>query len=111
VRSSSKKFENIFVTTTKLGKLQKETYKQFLDNVIQTYVKKDKFKLILDFWVGQINSSLYYKKRVENNEPTCSLEIIPLKYTPTCQPCDMYFYRQVKKLYFKVSEFPSFQSS
>jgi len=32
----------------------------------------------------------------EDNGPTYSLEIIRLKCTPPYQPCDVYFYRQVK---------------
>jgi hypothetical protein len=50
VRTLSQKFGNVFVTATKSGKLQKETYEHFLDNVIKPYVKKDKFLLILDSW-------------------------------------------------------------
>jgi hypothetical protein len=78
-----------------------------LDNIIKPYVKKDKFLLILDSWGGQINPALYDKKFVdENDEPTCSLKIIPLKYTPLCQPCDVYFYRQVKNYIAKFQNCP-----
>jgi hypothetical protein len=60
-----------------LGKLQKETYKHFLENVIKPYVKYDKFTLILDPWGGQTNLALYDEKFLnENYEPTCSLKII-----------------------------------
>jgi hypothetical protein len=52
-RTLSQKSGNVFVTATKSGKLQKETYEHFLDNVIKPYVKKDKFLLILDSWGGQ----------------------------------------------------------
>jgi hypothetical protein len=91
------KFGNVFVTASKSGKLQKETYKCFLNIVIKSYVKKDKFLLILVSWRGQTNPALYDEKFLdENYGPTCSLKIILPKCTLLCQPCDVYFYRQVK---------------
>jgi hypothetical protein len=78
-----------------------------LDNVIKPYVKKDKFLLILDSWGGQINPAIYDEKFVdENDEPTCSLKIIPPKCTPLCQPCDVYFYKQVKNYIAKFQNCP-----
>jgi hypothetical protein len=56
------------------GKLWKETYKCFLDNVIEPYVEKDKFLLILDSRGGQTNPALYDKFLDESDEPTCSLK-------------------------------------
>jgi hypothetical protein len=47
VNTLSRKFGNIFVTVTKSRKPQKETCKQFLDNVIRPYVKNNKFMLYL----------------------------------------------------------------
>ena len=32
----------------------------------------------------------------ERKASTCTVKIIPSKCTPLCQPCDVYFYRQVK---------------
>jgi hypothetical protein len=94
VKTLSKKFGNVFVTVTKSGKLQRQTYEQFLNNVIKPYVKKDKFKLDPDFWGGQTNPSLYNEKFVDkNDESTCSLKIIPPQFRPTCQLCDVCFYK------------------
>ena len=31
-----------------------------------------------------------------DNAGTCTIKVIPPKCTPLCQPCDVYFYRQVK---------------
>jgi hypothetical protein len=58
MKTFSKKFGNVFITVTMSGKLQKETYRQFLDNVIKPYVKKHKFMLIIDSWEGKTNLSL-----------------------------------------------------
>jgi hypothetical protein len=76
--------------------VQWKASEHFLDNVIKPYVNKYKFLLILDSWGGQINPAIYDEKFVdENDEPTCSLKTIPPKCTPLCQPCYVYFYRQV----------------
>jgi hypothetical protein len=48
VTTLSQKSGNVFVTATESEKLQKETYRQFVDNLIKPYVKKDKFLQILD---------------------------------------------------------------
>jgi hypothetical protein len=96
VKTLSVKFGNVFVTVTKSGKLQKETYEQFLDSEIKRYVKKNNFVLILDSWGGQMNPSLYDEKFAKNNDSTYSLKIILLKCTPVCQPDGVYFYGQVK---------------
>jgi hypothetical protein len=67
-----------FLTATKLEKLQREIYEQFLDNVMKPYVKKRKLMLIVGSWKGQTNPALYGEKFLEENEePTCSLKIVP----------------------------------
>lgn len=82
---------------TKSGKLHKSTYEEFLDNIIQPYVKTKPFLYIIDSWSGQTSSVLRQMKfKDEGGLPTCTLSIIPPKCTPFCQPCDVYFYRQVK---------------
>ncbi|EZA58474.1 hypothetical protein X777_01173 [Ooceraea biroi] len=46
---------------------------------------------------GQTSVSMHQMKFTnEQGLPTCTLSIIPPKCTPFCQPCDVYFYRQVK---------------
>ena len=92
-----KKFKNVFVTCTKSGKLCIPTYESFLDNVIKRYVQNNKFLLILDSWGGHINPMLYDDRFYDDKHlPTCTLKVIPPKCTPLCQPCDVYFFRQVK---------------
>jgi hypothetical protein len=49
---TSQKFGNFFVTATKSGKLQKETYECCLEHVIKLYLKK----------VTTDNPALYNKK-------------------------------------------------
>ena len=47
--------------------------------------------------------------RVRNiyGEATCTLKIIPPKCTPLCQPCDVYFYRQVKNFFKRLQNAPA----
>jgi hypothetical protein len=79
VKTLPQKFGNVFVTVTKSEKLQKETYKHFVDNIIKPYVKKDKFMLILEYWRRQTNPALYDEKFLdENEESTRSLKGTPL---------------------------------
>ena len=40
-------------------------------------------------------------------EATCTLKIIPPKCTPLCQPCDVYFYRQVKNFLKRLQNAPA----
>jgi hypothetical protein len=47
VNTFSQKFGNVSVTATKSGKLPKETYEHFLDNVIEPYVKKYSYKFLV----------------------------------------------------------------
>jgi hypothetical protein len=107
VETLSQKLVNICVTATKLGKLQKEIYRHFLNSVIHPYIKIDKFLLIIDSWGGQTNPAIYNEKCLdESDEPTCTLKIIPSKCKPLCQPCDTYFYRQVKNYIGKFQNCP-----
>ena len=97
VQRLSTKFNNIYVAATKSGKLQKDTYELFLDHIIHPYVNNNKFLMIVDSWGGQTSPAIYDQKFIdENNLSTCTLKIIPPKCTPLCQPCDVYFYRQIK---------------
>jgi hypothetical protein len=91
--------KNVVVTCSKSGKLTKCLYEEFLKSILVPYVKNDKFLLIIDSWEGQTDCSLH-DNIFENDsgEATCTLKFIPPKCTPLCQPCDVYFYRQVKIL-------------
>jgi len=53
--------------------------------------------LIIDSWGGQTDNIMHDDVfENESGEATCTLKFIPPKCTPFCQPCDVYFYRQVK---------------
>jgi hypothetical protein len=82
IETLSEKCWNVSVTATKSGKLQKEIYKRFFDNIIKLHVKKDKLMRIIDSWGGKTNHSLYVANFVnENHELTCSLKITAAKCT------------------------------
>lgn len=92
-------YKNIIVNCSKSGKLTTDVYKKFLTTVILPYVTDKKFLLIIDSWGGHTNPGLYdniFEDKKGN--ATCTLKVIPPKCTPLCQPCDVYFYRQVKIL-------------
>lgn len=41
----------------------------------------------------------------DNDLPTCTLKVIPPKCISICQPCDVYFYRQVKNYIPKIQSY------
>lgn len=97
----TKIYTNVIVTSSKSGKFTTHLFAQFLKKGIRPYVKKDKFLLLLD------NSNSGYRThaalydeifRDDDGAGTCSLKVVPPKCTQLCQPCDVYFYRQVKNL-------------
>lgn len=95
-------YKNIVITCSKSGKLTKNLYKEFLETILVPYVKNNKFLLIIDSWEGQTDCTLY-NEIFENDsgEATCTLKFILPKCTynmPLCQPCDVYFYWQIKNL-------------
>jgi hypothetical protein len=93
----SRKYSNVVTTSSKSGKLSTALYKKFLTDVMTPYVQENKFLLLVDSWGGQTNPQLYDDIfQDENGLPTCSIKVIPPKCTPLVQPCDIYFYRQVK---------------
>jgi len=92
------KYKNIVVTSSKSGKLMTHLYKTFLTNIMLPYVE-NKFLLLIDSWGGQTNPGIYDEIfKDDRNIGTCTIKVIPPKCTPICQPCDVYFYRQVKNL-------------
>ncbi|XP_020292188.1 uncharacterized protein LOC109858896 [Pseudomyrmex gracilis] len=87
---------NVVVTSSKSGKLTSNLYTQFLKEILLPYVKKEKFLLIIDSWPGQTNPALYDEIFLDDDSAgTCTIKVVPPKCTPLCQPCDVYFYRQV----------------
>lgn len=101
-------FKNIVVTCSKSGKLTKMLYTEFLQKILVPYVKNEKFLLIIDSWGGQTDCTLHDEIfENEAGEATCTLKIILPKCTPLCQPCDVYFYRQVKILIKRMQNAPA----
>lgn len=89
--------KNVYITCSRSGKLTNAIYRTFLENVLKPYVSDNKFCLILDSWSGQINTPMYDTMFIDGEgQPTCTVKVIPPNCTPVCQPCDVYFYRQVK---------------
>jgi len=90
-------YTNVVVTSSKSGKLTTNLYTQYLKEILLPYVKKEKFLLIIDSWSGQTNPALYDEIFLDDdNVETCTIKVVLPKCTPLCQPCDVYFYRQVK---------------
>ena len=68
-----------------------------MEKIIQDYVKATPFVFIIDSWGGQTDAPMHDELFEDSyDEATYTLKIIPPKCTPLCQPCDVYFYRQVK---------------
>lgn len=101
-------FGNVVVTCSKSGKLTKELYKNYLETTLKPYVKDNNFLLIIDSWGGQTDASLHDEIfGNDDGDATCTLKVIPGKCTPFCQPCDVYFYRQVKNLIKRLQNAPN----
>ncbi|GFW48769.1 HTH CENPB-type domain-containing protein [Trichonephila clavipes] len=93
----AKIYTNVAITSSKSGNLTTALYKDFLIHVMKPYVKEEKFLFLIDSWGGQTNPVLYDEIFTDDKGiPTCTMKVIPPKCTPLVQPCDVYFYRQVK---------------
>ncbi|XP_071573952.1 uncharacterized protein [Temnothorax nylanderi] len=90
-------YKNVFVSCSKSGKLTKHIYTDYLKYCLSPYVVDNKFLLLIDSWGGQTDLTLYDDIfEDETNRASCTVKVIPPKCTPLCQPCNVYFYRQVK---------------
>ncbi|XP_077279989.1 uncharacterized protein LOC143907229 [Temnothorax americanus] len=98
VEKLTAEFGNVVVTCSKSGKLTKDLYKKYLETTLKPYVTDNNFLLIIDSWGGQTDAPLHDEVFGNDGKATCTLKVIPGKCTPFCQPCDVYFYRQVKNL-------------
>ncbi|XP_029662700.1 uncharacterized protein LOC115235213 isoform X1 [Formica exsecta] len=95
----AKIYTNVVITSSKSGKLITYLYTEFLKEMLAPYVRQGKFLLLIDSWDGQTNPALYDKIFLDDDGiGTCTIKVIPSKCTSLCQPCDVYFYRQVKNL-------------
>lgn len=99
VNEYGKKYQNVVITSSKSGKLTTTLYKDYLQDCVKPYVEQNKFLLLIDSWGGQTAPQMYDEIFQDNKGlPTCTLKVIPPKCTPLVQPCDVYFYRQVKNI-------------
>lgn len=95
----TEKCKNVLITCSKSGKLTTGLYIDFLQNCLKSYVGKENFLLLIDSWGGQTKLEIYDEIFQDDTKlPTCTVKVIPPKCTPIVQPCDVYFYRQVKNL-------------
>jgi hypothetical protein len=95
----AEKYKNVVITSSKSGKLTTNLYIDFLNNCLKPYVNQEHFLLLIDSWEGQTKPELYDEIFQDDEQlPTCTVKVIPPKCTPLVQPCDVYFYRQVKNL-------------
>jgi len=100
-------YKNVFVTCSKSGKLTKTLY-TYLKYCLSPYVENNKFLLLIDSWGGQTDLTLYDDIfEDEEDRASCFTKIIPPKFTPLCQPCDVYFYRQIKNFIKRLQNFPT----
>lgn len=99
--------KNVNIVCSKSGKLTSYLYEQYLQTVIKPYVGNNRFLMLVDSWGGQKNIYTYNEIFTDDeSKPTCNLQIIPPKCTPICQPCDVYFYRQVKIIIKRIQNCP-----
>lgn len=86
-------YKNVFVTCSKSGKLGRELVHSYLQNVLKPYIRKP-FVLIKDNWGVQGNKSVLEKLDELGFE--YEIKTVPPGCTSCAQPCDVYFFRQVK---------------
>ena len=91
--------KNVHVICSKSGKLSSQLVAVYLDSVLKPYVKED-FVLILDSWGGQSDKTL--SEQLNTFGYNYEIRIIPPGCTPYAQPCDVYFFRQVKNFIKKL---------
>ena len=103
IQEMSSNYGNVFVVATTSGKMTKDTFGSYLNNIVMPYVENKKYLLILDSWSGQ--NDLGYINNVltdDNGNNLSKIEFIPPHCTSYCQPCDVYFFRQVKNFIKKL---------
>lgn len=99
VKKSMKVPPNIFVTSSKSGKLDKRIMKDWADTVVAQVSPSDEMVLIYDSWAGQTDPNLY--NGIPNLRSTFQ---IPAKTTQWIQPLDNYFFRQYKIVRRKICD-------
>lgn len=89
-------YKNVYVISSKSGKLSSALFDTYLSDVLMAYVGENRFLLLLDSWGGQANGDLYTKFKSEAGQSTCLRKVIPEGCTPYIQPLDVYLHRQIK---------------
>ncbi|CAG7733984.1 unnamed protein product [Allacma fusca] len=82
--------ENVYLTCSKSGKLDKKIVETWVVNCLKPAITSNVL-LLCDSWGGQKDQNLYLE--VEN---ICQVQVIPPHTTGQIQPLDVYFFRQAK---------------
>ncbi|GBN35976.1 hypothetical protein AVEN_22431-1 [Araneus ventricosus] len=99
VNRYAEKYRNVVIKSSKSGKLTSGLYIDFLNDCLKPYVREEQFLLLLDSWGGHATPEIHDEIFQDDQQlSTCTIKVIPPKCTPLLQPCDVYFYRQVKNL-------------
>lgn len=85
------KTENLYVTCTTSGKMQKSTMKEWVNNCLLPILNASPSLVLLDCWTGSTDSSTYVAL-----PQNCTKLQIPSNTTALIQPLDIYFFRQYK---------------
>lgn len=93
VQALHQKCENVYVTCSRSGKLNKILVRDWIENVLYKDANY-KYLLLLDSWTGQTGEELF-----EHVDPDieCERMHIPDNTTDKIQPLDVYGFRQWKK--------------
>ena len=92
---------NLHKTCSKSGKMTKELLEEFYRNVLIDYVGKNAV-VLCDSWKPQLDLELL--KNVSPRDYNIVLKIIPPGTTGIIQPLDVFFFRQLKRFFRKLSE-------
>lgn len=89
---------NVELTCSTSGKMTTSLNEYLIEKLLIPNIKGP-FLHIVDAWAGHKNPDSYAKYfGGSTGRPEIDLQVIPDKCTPTCQPCDATFYRQLKYL-------------
>lgn len=91
--------DNIYVTTSKSGKLDKRIMTNWINDCVKPLTNDNDIMLIYDSWGGQVDDEIY----AELGEK-CKREQIPAGATSLVQPLDVCIFRQYKRFRRKIFE-------
>ena len=87
---------NLYVTCTNSGKLNRQKVQEFINSIITPNVG-EKILYVIDKWSGQKNPKLYANLFVDG-ENELHIKFVPEHCTDICQPLHTYLHRQLKYL-------------